>query len=135
MIIRKLLGVALPLVGAALSSTASSAFDLDGMWATDAALCGKMFERRGGQMAFTELSDLYGSGFVIEGTRIRGKMAQCTIKSKKEDGDSLQLLAGCATQIMQSEMQFSLKIVNENAMSRLFPGMSGMEVTYYRCPP
>jgi hypothetical protein len=55
-----------------------SAFDLSGIWATDPQLCGKMFERRGSEVAFTQLPDLYGSGFVIDGTRIKGKMAQCT---------------------------------------------------------
>lgn len=55
-------------------------------------------------------------------------MAQCAIKSKKEDG--LLISAACATAIMHSDMEFSLKIVNDNAISRVFPEMSGMEVMY-----
>jgi hypothetical protein len=121
------------LIGAALCSFPCSAFDLSGIWATDPELCGKMFEKRGSEVTFTPLSDLYGSGFVVDGTRIKGKMAQCTIQSQKQNGEMLQLEAACATEIMRSDMQFSLKIVNDKAISRGFPGMSGMEVTYYRC--
>ena len=121
------------LIGTVLFSFPSGAFDLNGVWATDAALCDKMFEKRGSQVMFTEISDLYGSGFVIDGTRIKGKMAQCTIKSQKEDGGTLQIAAACATAIMHQDVEFSLKIVNDKAITRLFPGMSGMEVIYYRC--
>ena len=121
------------LIGAAWCASPCSAFDLNGIWATDPELCGKMFEKRGGEIAFTPLSDLYGSGFVVQGTRIKGKMAQCTIQSQKQDGETLQVAAACATEIMRSDMQFELKIVSEKAISRHFPGMSGMEVTYYRC--
>jgi len=125
---------ALPLlIGTALCSSPSSAFDLNGIWATDPELCGKMFEKQGSEVTFTQLSDLYGSGFVIDGTRIKGKMAQCSIQSQKQEGETLQLEAACATEIMRSNMQFDLRIVNEKAISRRFPGVSGMEVTYYRC--
>jgi hypothetical protein len=34
---------------------------------------------------------------------------------------------------MLSSVQFSLKVLDDNSISRLFPGMPGMEVTYYRC--
>jgi hypothetical protein len=109
---------ALPLlIGTALCSSPSSAFDLNGIWATDPELCGKMFEKRGSEIAFTPLSDLYGSGFVVEGTRIKGKMAQCTIRSQKQDGETLQVAAVCATEIMHSDMQFNLKIVSETQLS------------------
>jgi hypothetical protein len=122
------------LIATALCSFPSSAFDLNGIWATDAQLCSKMFERRGSDIAFTPLSDLYGSGFVIDGTHIKGKMAQCTIQSQKQDGEILQIEAACATEIMRSDMQFSLKIINDKTISRRFLGMSGIEVNYYRCP-
>ena len=121
------------LIGSILCSFPSSAFDLSGIWATDPQLCGKMFERRRSEVAFTQLSDLYGSGFVIDGTRIKGKMARCTIQSQKRDGKILQLEAACATEIMRSDVQFGLRIVNDKSISRRFPGMSRMEVTYYRC--
>ena len=34
---------------------------------------------------------------------------------------------------MLQNVQFSMKVVDNNTISRLFPGMDGMEITYYRC--
>jgi hypothetical protein len=45
----------------------------------------------------------------------------------------LQLIAACATDIMLSDVQFSLKIVSDNKVSRIFPGMEGIELSFDRC--
>jgi hypothetical protein len=111
------------------------AFDLTGAWASSADQCGKVFKKNGNTVAFVQDSDLYGSGFVADANQLRGRTAQCTIKSRKEVGDTVNLLAACATDIMLSSVQFSLKVLDDNKISRLFPGMEGMEITYYRCPP
>jgi hypothetical protein len=46
----------------------------------------------------------------------------------------INIIADCATDIMTSNVQFSLKIVEPNKISRVFPGMMDMEISYYRCP-
>ena len=61
-----LMGMSLGLSGAAL------AFDLDGAWASDAENCAKVFVRKDKQVAFTEMSDVYGGGFIIDGDHITG---------------------------------------------------------------
>jgi hypothetical protein len=76
------------------------AFDLTGAWASQADLCGAVFAKKGTQTVFTELSDLYGSGFIADGKRIIGKSAQCAIQSQKQDGNNLEIAAACATSIM-----------------------------------
>ena len=92
-----------------------------------------MFVDRGGQTVLSEDSDLYGGGFVIDGNRITGKMARCTIKSRKQDGDTVHLLATCATDIMFSSTQFSLKLHDDGRLTRLFPGMDEIQINYHRC--
>jgi hypothetical protein len=109
------------------------AFELTGAWATQADLCKLVFTKKGNQVVFAELSDLYGSGFVIEGDRIRGKAAQCTITSKKQDGDSLELAAACASSIMTQDVRFSLKVIDANNLSRAFAEVPGMTLNYTRC--
>jgi hypothetical protein len=109
------------------------AFELSGAWATQDDLCKLVFARKGSEVVFAELSDLYGSGFVIDGDRIKGKAAQCTIKSKKQDGDTIELSAACATLIMTQDMLFSLKIVDDNNVSRNFSEVPGMSLRYSRC--
>jgi hypothetical protein len=112
----------------------ADAVDLNGAWATSAEQCDKVFTRQGGRLGFTEMSDVYGGGFIIDGDQIIGKFAQCRIKARKDDGMSVNLIAACATDIMLSSVQFSLKELDANSIARLFPGMEGMEIGYRRCP-
>src|ERR1700758_3751850 len=111
------------------------AVELTGAWAPDADKCDKVFVRRGRarQIDFAEFPGVHGGGFIIEADRLRGKFAKCTIKTRKEDGQSLHLLAGCAPDIMLSNVQFVLKVVDDDNIARVFPGIGGMEIKYHRC--
>jgi hypothetical protein len=111
------------------------AADLSGAWATNADQCSQVFTRKGraSQIGFTALSEQHGGGFIVEADRLRGKFASCKIKSRKEDGQTVNIIAGCAD-IMLSNVQFSLKVLEPNKISRVFPGIMDMEISYYRCP-
>lgn len=115
-------------------SGSAVALDLNGAWASDADNCAKVFVRKGAQVTFTEMSDVYGGGFIIEGDQITGKFARCRIKARKDDGKTINLVAACASDIMLQNVQFSLKEADANNVIRLFPGMEGMEIRYARCP-
>ncbi|WP_426434553.1 hypothetical protein [Bradyrhizobium genosp. P] len=130
---RAVLRVAM-IVGLALPECAS-AIQLTGAWAADADKCDKVFVRRGRarQIGFAEFSGVHGGGFIIDADQIRGKFAKCTVKTRKEDGQSLNLIAACATDIMLSNVQFVLKVVDDDNITRLFPGLESMEVKYHRC--
>jgi hypothetical protein len=125
---------ALLLAASIAVSSSATAFDLNGAWAGDADNCAKIFERKGSQLAFTEMSDVYGGGFIVEGDQITGKFARCRIKAKKDDGKTINLVAACASDIMLQNVQFSLKESDANNVIRMFPGMEGMEIRYARCP-
>jgi len=112
----------------------ADAFDLNGAWASAADQCAKVFARQGGRLGFTEMSDVYGGGFIIDGDQIIGKFARCRIKTRKDDGMNVNLIAACATDIMLSSVQFSLKQLDANSVARLFPGIDEMEIRYHRCP-
>jgi hypothetical protein len=120
-------------LGGAVSNAEVQAFELTGAWASQTDLCTRVFTRKGDQVVFAELSDLFGSGFIIDGSRIRGRSVKCTIKSKKQDGDSLELSTACATSIMTSSVRFNLKIIDDNTIDRLFPEIAGMTLKYARC--
>jgi hypothetical protein len=110
------------------------AFDLNGAWASDADNCAKVFTRKGPQVIFSDNSDVYGGGFIIEGDQITGKFGRCRIKARKDDGNTINLIAACASDIMLQNVQFSLKEADANNVTRMFPGMEGMEIKYARCP-
>ena len=123
----------IPIAGVLILSSSSHALDLTGAWATDGSVCRKIFQRKGNSISFRPESEVHGSGFVVEGNSIRGKAAKCTIKARRQEGEILHLIAACATDIMLSDVQFSLKIVNDNKVSRVFPGMEGIELAFDRC--
>ncbi len=113
----------------------ADAFDLTGAWATSADQCGKVFARKGraNQVTFTNFSGVYGGGFLAEADRLRGKFENCKIKSRKDDGQTINIVVSCASGIMLSNVQFFIKTVDDNTITRQFPGIEGMEVTYHRC--
>jgi len=126
--------IGLALTAAVLAPMAqANAFELSGAWATDAELCNRIFAKKGNEVVFAELSDLYGSGFIIDGNRIIGKAARCTIESRKQDGDGLELTSACATSIMTQNMKFSLKIIDDSTIRRAIEEVPGMSLKYSRC--
>jgi hypothetical protein len=117
-------GAALVLVG-----QAALAIDLDGLWSSDASACDRIFEKKGSAIGFRQDSDMYGSGFIIDGRRIRGSTASCNITTRKEVDNVIHMVAACATDIMYQNMQFSVKVLDDNRVSRIFPGIDGKELT------
>ncbi len=111
----------------------AGAFDLTGAWASGTDQCGLVFKKNGGRISFAKDSEIHGAGFIADGNQLRGRAARCTVKSKNEIGGTVNMLAACATDIMLGSVQFSLKVVDDNKITRFFPGMEGMEVNYYRC--
>ena len=116
-----------------MMTSEAQAIELTGAWSTDNRVCNQIFTKKAKQVVFSELSELYGSGLIIDGNRIRAKSAQCTIKSRKQEGNDLELSAACSTSIMSQDLRFSLKVVDDNTFARAFPGMDGMELRYTRC--
>ncbi len=134
--IQKLVVVATALFSATLlSSPGAKAIELAGAWATSADQCNKVFTRKGRakQISFTNFSGVYGGGFIAEADRLRGKHENCKIRSKKESDKTINLVAACASSIMLSHVQFILNVIDENTLSREFPGMVDMKVEYHRC--
>ena len=109
------------------------ATDVTGAWTSDTSNCSKIFVKTPKGVFLSEDSDLYGSGFVIEGRKIKGRMANCDIKTIKDEGSMLHLIAACATDVMLSNVQVTFKVVNQDRVVRLFPGMPEIEIPYDRC--
>jgi hypothetical protein len=121
------------LVASLVLTGEAAAFDLNGAWASDADNCARVFVRNGAKVNFTDMSDVYGGGFIIDGNQIIGKFARCQIKARKDDGQNINLIAACASDIMLQSVQFNLKPIDADAVSRQFPGMEGMQIKYSRC--
>lgn len=132
-IIRMILPVLL--LSSVVYATGAAAFDLSGAWANDPAVCDKIFVKKKGRISMTRDSDMYGSGFIAEGNKIRGKMASCVVKTKKEDAGIVNMVAVCSTDIALQNMQFMLKIDGDDKVTRLYQGLPELSVSYVRCAP
>ena len=54
-------------------------------------------------------------------------LTNCKIKSRKDDGQIINIVVSCASGIMVSNVQFFLKAVDDDTITRQFPGIEGME--------
>jgi hypothetical protein len=129
----RLVGAGMMLGSSVFSVAEARAIELSGAWATHADLCNQVFTMKDNRVVYAEFSELFGSGFIIDGDRIRGRAATCSIKSRKQEGDSLELSAACASSVMTQDVRFNLKIIDDNNISRSFPEIAGMSQNYTRC--
>jgi hypothetical protein len=64
---------------------------------------------------------------------IVGKIAKCSIKSKKEDGPVTHLIATCSTDVALANVQFNFRIKDDNNIVRIYPGVEELNTAYGRC--
>ena len=114
---------------------AAEARELRGTWVTDKSTCKKVFTGEGTKLKIAKDADVYGSGFIYENNRLRGKNASCVIKTQKQDGDILHLVTLCTNDVTLGTVQFSLRIDDDNQITRFLPGVSDLDTKYYRCSP
>jgi len=131
-IVYRILACALSLVTSVLLAAPAGAFDLNGAWATDPSLCRNVFKKQGNNVTLTTTSDLYGGGFIIDGNHMRGKFVTCNIESNRQDGSTIHLSVACTTEIATEQIQFDLKIVNDNTVAKMFPE-TNIPMDYHRC--
>jgi len=127
---------ALVVFAAALLLFGASAysFELNGAWASDPSICSKIFVKQNTKLVMTSDADNYGSGFVVDGNQVRGKIATCNIKSRKEEAGLVHLITSCSTDVALQTVQLSFKVDDDNRITRIFPGAPEMSVSYSRCP-
>src|SRR4051794_7533838 len=95
---RPLAALALFVLTCAAPAGTARAADINGAWASDAKACDRIFQKK--KSAFARGTDTNGSGFILDGNNIRGRIANCKIKTRKQDGDTVHLVAACATDVM-----------------------------------
>ena len=76
---------------------------------------------------------MYGGGFIVEASRLRGvgELLDQVEEGKVIKPSTWSSRAPRAHRL--SNVQFFLKVLDDNTIAREFPGMEGMEVTYHRC--
>jgi len=116
-------------------SLSTRAGDIEGAWAINASSCSKVFVKKDNKVSFTEDADLYGGGFIVEGTRASGTFQKCKIKSTSQAGTTLHLVAACSDGIMVQDARLTVKVVGPDKITVIFEGVASEENPYERCRP
>jgi hypothetical protein len=64
----------------------------------------------------------------VDGNQIRGRIARCSIKTRRENGALVNLIAVCSTDIAIDTIHFRLRIEALYKLVREFPDMPDMEI-------
>ena len=55
------------------------------------------------------------------------------LTAAKQDGDTVNIVASCSTDVAVESVQFLLKVDGEDKLLRMFSGMPELETPYHRC--
>jgi hypothetical protein len=126
----------LPLVLLVLVTTPSQptqAADLNGAWTIDATSCAQVFTKQDNKIAFRKDADFNAGGLIVEGKKITGTFQKCTVKSFREDGPNMKVIASCSDGVAFSDTAFDLKFTGDNAITLSQKEPVAMEMPYVRC--
>jgi uncharacterized membrane protein len=114
-------------------SAATQAADLNGAWTVDGSACDKVFTKENNKLAFKQDADLHAGGLIVQGKQISGTFQKCTIKSLRDDGSNVQVIASCSDGVAVSDVAFDVKISGENTITLSSKEPVPVEMSYVRC--
>jgi len=114
-------------------SVPTQAADLNGAWTIDIGSCDQVFTKKNNKLTFKQDADLNAGGLLIQGKRITGTFQKCTIKSFRDDGSDMKVIASCSDGVTVSDVSFDVKISGENNMTLSSKEPVPVEMRYVRC--
>jgi uncharacterized membrane protein len=114
-------------------SAATQAADLNGAWTVDGSACDKVFTKENSKLAFKQDADLHAGGLIVQGKQISGTFQKCTIKSLRDDGSNVQVIASCSDGVAVSDVAFDVKISGGNTITLSSKEPVPVEMSYVRC--
>lgn len=106
---------------------------LVGAWAYSEADCGRLFERRGGAIAFRKPIDQFAQSAIVEAQRIRSPSATCRIEGATREGDALKVIGECASNISYTSRTVYVALRSENELTYSPTGDPVLATTLKRC--
>jgi len=117
-----------------MQSASAQAADLNGAWSIDASACGSMFTKENNRISFKKDADLHAGGLIVQGREISGTLQKCTVKSRRDDGPNVRVVAACSDGVAISDVTFEVKHSGENQITLSSNGPVPMDMIYVRCP-
>src|ERR1700760_2443542 len=116
-----------------MQSASTQAADLNGAWTLDASACSQVFTKENNKLAFRQDADLHAGGLIVQGKQITGTFQKCTVKSLRDDGSNVQVMASCSDGVTVSDVAFDVKVSGENRITLSSKEPVPMETPYVRC--
>ena len=117
----------------ATSTKAASGDSFDGAWVVEGESCANVFTTKDGKTDFAKNQGTDLPGVLINGNQIRGLTSTCSIASRKKSADTIKLRLHCESQIMFGDMTVSIKVKDDDTISRVDPDFPEVTTTYHRC--
>jgi hypothetical protein len=114
-------------------SASTQAADLNGAWTVDGSPCGQVFTKENNKLAFKQDADLHAGGLIVQGKKITGTFQKCTVKSLRDDGSNVQVIASCSDGVTVSDVAVDVKISGENRMTLSSKEPVPVAMSYVRC--
>jgi hypothetical protein len=117
----------------AAPASAASISELQGAWIINSAECSDAFTKRNGRFAFKPNQRNADTSFIINGERIQGARATCTLGSERQTPDGFRAVLDCSTRMMVGALPISFRVPNANTIVKFDPDFPELETTYTRC--
>ena len=116
-----------------MQSASIQAADLNGAWTIDASACGQIFTKENNRLAFKKDADLHAGGLIVQGRHVTGTFEKCTVKSLRDDGPNMRIIASCSDGVSISEMAFDVTFSGENNITLSSKEPVPVQMPYVRC--
>ena len=119
-----------PAAGVAPESLAQ----LAGAWTRSAADCNKLFQRRGGAVAYRQPVDQFAQAAIIELQRIRLPTSICRLERASHEGGALKVSGECQELISYTSQTAYVKLRSKNEIVFNPNGDPALDTSMTRCP-
>ncbi|EIM25359.1 hypothetical protein [Microvirga lotononidis] len=128
-----LLLAAVLLGGTGSPAGAASLSELQGAWVINSAQCSDVFTKRSGRFAFRPGKRNADTSFIINGSRIQGARATCTLASEKQTADGLKAVLDCSSRMMVGALPVTFRTPGPNTIVKFDPDFPDLTATFTRC--
>lgn len=104
---------------------------LNGAWAESDEGCKKAFVSKSGVWQFRAPRDMYGSSYIISGSRYEGPFGVCNLSSITPKDGKLLLALSCHNTISYSNQVTPIRMISSIEMTVF--AMDGMQMSYKKC--
>lgn len=126
---------ALALIGGASQSSAQTLDPgLTGAWTANAPDCKRLFERRGGGLAFKAPVDKFAQAAIIEPSRILLPASTCRVQTTSRSKDGVKVTAECNDGISYTNQTMQIQTNSVGGIVYSPTGDPALNTTFVKCP-